>query len=423
LYQAEAFLLMQEKELIPYLYRTEFRKITAVLCRSLGIEHISIAEDLVGDTFLLAAETWGLKGIPQNPAAWLYTVAKNKAKDLLKRNTLFSQKISPQIQYTTDDKHEIEIDLSAQNIQDSQLQMMFAICYPGIPPEAQIGLSLRILCSFSIDEIADAFLTNKETINKRLYRAKEKLKQDNVQIELPPEKEIDIRTENVLTTLYLLFNEGYYSSNNNAVLRKDLCLEAMRLTHMLTENETTNKPAVNALLALMCFHASRFEARIDSNGELILYEDQDIELWNRELIAQGERYLNKASTGNYLSKYHWEAAIAYWHTTTNNETEKWQKILSLYNQLLMAEYSPIAALNRTYALSKVYGNEDAIIEAEKLKLDNSHLYHCLLGELYSDVDLQKAIEHLQRALKLSRIAADKKVIKNKISKLGKLKNV
>lgn len=420
---AEAFLLMQENELIPYLYRTEFRKITAVLCRSLGIEHISIAEDLVGDTFLLAAETWGFKGVPQNPAAWLYTVAKNKAKDLLKRNTLFSQKISPQIQNTSDDKHEIEIDLSAQNIQDSQLQMMFAICYPGIAPEAQIGLSLRILCSFSIDEIADAFLTNKETINKRLYRAKEKLKQDNVKIELPSESEIDKRIENVLTTLYLLFNEGYYSSNNNAVLRKDLCLEAMRLTHMLTENEATNKPSVNALLALMCFHASRFEARIDSNGELILYEDQDISLWNSELILQGERYLNKASTGDYLSKYHWEAAIAYWHTTTNNETQKWEKILSLYNQLLMTEYSPIAALNRTYALSKVYGNEEAIVEAEKLNLDNNHLYHCLLGELYSDVDLQKAIEHLQQALKLSRVAADKKVIKNKISKLGKLKNV
>jgi len=423
LHRAEAFLFMQEKELIPYLYRTEFRKITAVLCRSLGIEHISIAEDLVGDTFLLAAETWGLKGVPQNPAAWLYTVAKNKAKDLLKRNTLFSQKISPQIQYTTDDKQEIEIDLSAKNINDSQLQMMFAICYPGIPPEAQIGLSLRILCSFSIDEIADAFLTNKETINKRLYRAKEKLKLDNVKIELPSENEIDKRIENVLTTLYLLFNEGYYSSNNNNVLRKDLCLEAMRLTHMLTENETSNKPAVNALLALMCFHASRFEARVDSNGELILYEDQDISLWNSELILQGEYYLNKASTGNYLSKYHWEAAIAYWHTTTNKETQKWEKILSLYNQLLMTEYSPIAALNRTYALSKVYGNQEAIIEAEKLKLDNNHLYHCLLGELYSEVDIQKAIEHLQQALKLSRVTADKKVIKNKISKLGKLKNV
>jgi RNA polymerase sigma factor (sigma-70 family) len=409
---------MQEKELIPHLYRTEFRKITAVLCRSLGIEHISIAEDLVGDTFLLAAETWGLKGIPQNPAAWLYTVAKNKARDLLKRNVIFSQKVTPQLQNSTVETYETDIDLSIQNIRDSQLQMMFAICYPGIPPEAQIGLSLRILCGFSIDEIADAFLTNKETINKRLYRAKEKLKEANVKIELPVDSEIDKRVENVLTTLYLLFNEGYYSSSRNTVLRKDLCLEAMRLTHMLTENENTDKPFVNALLALMCFHASRFEARIDPKGELILYEDQDTSLWNNELIQQGEYYLNKAATGNILSKYHLEAAIAYWHTVTGNDIEKWEKILSLYNQLLMIEYSPIAALNRTYALAKVYGSEQAIAEAEKLALTDNHLYHSLLGELYSAIDSPKAKQHFEFAIKLSRSSADKKLILGKIKKLS-----
>lgn len=408
---------MQEKELIPHLYRTEFRKITAVLCRSLGIEHISIAEDLVGDTFLLAAETWGLKGIPQNPAAWLYTVAKNKAKDLLKRNAIFTQKVSPQLKNSTEEKYETDIDLSVQNIRDSQLQMMFAICHPGLPAEAQIGLSLRILCGFSIDEIADAFLTNKETINKRLYRAKERLKQVKVKIELPPDAEIDKRIENVLTTIYLLFNEGYYSSSTNTVLRKDLCLEAMRLNHMLTENKTTDKPAVNALLALMCFHASRFEARIDSNGELILYDEQDTSLWNNELIKQGEYYMNKAARGNLLSKFHIEAAIAYWHTITNDDAGKWEKILSLYNQLLIIEYSPIAALNRTYALSKVYGNETAIEEAEKLGLDQSHLYHSLLGELYTNVDKRRAIEHFTNANRLTKSAADRTVIRKKIEKL------
>ncbi len=409
---------MQEKELIPHLYRTEFRKIAAVLCRSLGIEHITIAEDIVGDTFLLAAETWGLKGIPQNPAAWLYTVAKNKAKDLLKRNTIFSQKVSPEIKNAVSEFHETDIDLSIQNIRDSQLQMMFAICHPDLPAEAQIGLSLRILCGFSIDEIADAFLTNKETINKRLYRAKERLKQVKAKIELPPDSEIDKRTENVLTTIYLLFNEGYYSSSTNTVLRKDLCLEAMRLNHMLTENKITDKPAVNALLALMCFHSSRFEARIDSKGELILYDEQDTVLWNKELIKQGEYYMNKAATGTSLSKFHIEAAIAYWHTITNDDAGKWEKILSLYNQLLIIEYSPIAALNRTYALSKVYGNGPAIAEAEKLDLGGSHLYHSLLGELYSTIDTIKAIQHLQQALKLSRSAADKKVISNKIKKIN-----
>ena len=408
---------MHDKELIPHLYRTEFRKITAVLCKLFGIEHIAVAEDIASDTFLLAAETWGLKGVPQNPAAWLYTVAKNKAKDVLRRNTLFTQKITTELKRYAPVPHEIEIDLSGKNIQDSQLQMMFAICHPGIPPEAQIGLSLRILCSFSIDEIADAFLSNKETINKRLFRAKEKLRTLHVPIVLPPPAEIDKRIENVLITLYLLFNDGYHSSGKNTVLRKDLCLEAMRLTYMLIENASTDKPFVNALMSLMCFHASRFEARVNQQGELVLYDEQDTSLWDKELIKKGEYFLTKAVTGNGLSKYHMEAAIAYWHTAVNNDKEKWGKILQLYNRLLLIEYSPMAALNRTYALAKVYGNTTAIAEAEKLNLHHNHLYHSLLGELYKDCDPQKALDYLNKALKLTRSAADKRFILNRIKKL------
>src|SRR3979409_902921 len=162
--------------------------------------------------------------------------------------------------------------------------MMFAICQPVITPEAQIGLSLRILCGFGIEEIADAFLTNKETINKRLFRAKEKLREEKIRIELPALSEIDARLAKVLRTIYLLFNEGYYSVSQDRTLRKDLCFEAMRLCYMLVENKATNKPQVNALLSLMCFHASRFEARIDQHGGIILYEDQDPGLWNADLI-------------------------------------------------------------------------------------------------------------------------------------------
>jgi RNA polymerase sigma factor (sigma-70 family) len=408
---------MQEKELIPHLYRTEFRKIAAVLGKVFGIAHIEVAEDIVSDTFLLAAETWGLKGLPNNPTAWLYTVAKNKAKDMLKHDSIFNQKVVNEIKYSSTELHEIEIDLSGKNIQDSQLQMMFAICHPGIPAEAQIGLSLRILCGFGIEEIAVAFLSNKETINKRLFRAREKLKELNVKIELPPDKEINNRIQNVLTTLYLLFNEGYYSATRDKVLRHDLCLEAMRLTYMLIENENTNKPYVNALLSLMCFHASRFDARTNPKGELVLYDEQDTRLWDRQLITRGEYYLNKAATGNEVSKYHLEAAIAYWHTIKNNDEEKWEKILQLYNNLLIIEYSPIAALNRTYAVSRVYGKEKAIEEAEKLNLNNNHLYHTLLGDLYFTVDPRQALEHLNQSLKLSRSAADKKIITGKIRKL------
>jgi len=408
---------MNDTELIPNLFRTEYSKIVAVLCKLFGIEYIANAEDIVSDTFLLAAETWGLKGLPKNPTAWLYTVSKNKALDFLRRNKTFTQKIVPvikEIETTT----EPQVDLSDKNINDSQLQMMFAICHPCITTEAQIGLSLNILCGFGAEEIADAFLSNKETIYKRLNRAKEKLKTEKVAIALPAAEEINKRLETVLTTLYLLFSEGYYSTSQNNTLRKELCIEAMRLNVMLTDNEQTNTPAANALLSLMCFHSSRFEARINKNGGFVLYEDQDEKLWNIELIEKGEYYLNKASLGNKLSKYHLEAAIAYWHTQKKDSNEKWENILQLYNKLLQLEYSPIAALNRTYALSKANGKQEAIIEAEKLKLGNNHLYHLLLGNLYTNIDTTKALQHLYTALRLAKSANDKAAINKNISLLA-----
>ena len=196
----------------------------------------------------------------------------------------------------------MEIDLSGKNITDSQLQMLFAICHPSIPAEAQIGLALRILCGFGIEEIANAFLSNKETINKRLFRAKEKLRVEKVSIEFPGEAEINSRLENVLRTLYLLFTEGYYSESNDTILREDLCLEAMRLVHLLIENEQTNLPDVNALLALMCFHASRFEARKNDSGEMVLYQDQDETLWNRELIGKRRLLSSSIITGKSFLK-------------------------------------------------------------------------------------------------------------------------
>ena len=191
--------------------------------------------------------------------------------------------------------------------------MLFAICHPAIASEDQIGLALRILCGFGIDEIAEAFLSNKDTINKRLYRAKEKLRTENIRMELPPEHQIACRLDNVLHIIYLLFNEGYYSKTQNQILRKDLCLEAMRLCIMLTEYEPTNLPKTNALLALMCFHASRFDARQTNGSFLVLYEQQNEELWDVALIGQGMHYLNLAAEGEEISSYHLEARIAWWH--------------------------------------------------------------------------------------------------------------
>lgn len=408
---------MQQQELIPHLFRTEYRKIVSVLCKHFGFNEMEIAEDIASDTFLTAAQTWPLNGIPINPTAWLYHVAKNKAKNHLQRHAVFQNKIAIELKNDAAQVDENEIDLSPQNINDSQLQMMFAICHPSISPEAQIGLSLRILCGFGIEEIADAFLTNKETINKRLFRAKEKLREEQINIEMPNLSAIDERLSTVLTTIYLLFTEGYYSVSQDQMLRKDLCFEAMRLCNMLVENIYTNKPEVNALLALMCFHASRFDARVNENGEMVLYDDQDTNLWNADLVSKGSYYLNCAASGNKLSKYHLEAAIAYWNTQKADTKEKWESILQLYNQLLLIEYSPIAALNRTYALSKANGKEEAIAEAEKLNLINNHFYFTLLGELYNGIDNKKAKQHFEKALALAKTQTDKQTIQNKIEKL------
>lgn len=408
---------MQQQELIPHLFRNEYRKITSVLCKAFGIDNIDLAEDVAGETFLSALETWPYKGIPENPTAWLYSVAKNKAINQVKRNKKFTETIVAQLKHQSEVNSEFEIDMSDENIADSQLQMLFSICHPSIAPEAQVALALRILCGFGIEEIANAFLTSKETINKRIYRAKEKLRVEKVRIEFPGITEVKNRLESVLTTLYLLFNEGYYSESQDIVLREDLCFEAMRLTKLLIDNKETNLPHVNALLSLMCFHSSRFMARKSPTGELILFDEQDESKWNYELITNGMYFLTQASQGDKISRYHLEATIAYWHTIKADTKEKWENILQLYNQLLMIYYSPVAALNRTYALSKVNGKREAITEAEKLQLTTNPYYFTLLGELYKDIDNAKAIENLNKAYDLANTQADKRIVQKKLSQL------
>jgi RNA polymerase sigma factor (sigma-70 family) len=409
--------LIQE-EILQQLFKTEYRKIISVLCKLFGMVHIEIAEDIAHDTFLKATETWEQNGVPENPTAWLYLVAKNKTKDYLKRNHTFTNNIISDFKNNPDQSDHIEIDLSSQNIKDSQLQMIFAICDPIIPAEAQIGLALRILCGFGIDELAEAFLTNKETINKRLYRAKEKLRLSTFKIESLHEFEINKRLETVLTTIYLLFNEGYHSTTNNTYLRKELCLEAMQLNYFLLENNSTNKPSVNALMSLMCFHASRFDSRLTKDGDPVLYDNQNKEFWDDELIQKGNYYLIESAKGNEISKYHLEASIAYWHSTKIENQNKWDHILDLYNQLLQIEYSPMAALNRTYALSKVFGKEKAIHEALKLNLVENQFYHSMLGHLYTNLDTPAAIKHFQMALRLAKTTNDKKIIENYLTQIS-----
>jgi RNA polymerase sigma factor (sigma-70 family) len=403
-------------QVLPQLFRLEYTKMTAILCRHFGLEQLEIAEDIVSETFLKATETWKIQGLPDNPTGWLYTVAKNKTKDYLKRDGIFNNKVSKAIQQDGFEP-EPEFDFTEEHIADSALSMIFAVCSPAIPAEAQICLALQILCGFSVEEIANAFLSKTETIKKRLLRARDALRKDHFKIDSLEQSAIASRIDAVLRTLYLLFNEGYFSKSSNHLIRKDFCSEAMRLTLMLTENPLTNNRNTEALLALMCYQSSRFQARSDDAGATILYEQQDKTQWDRELIQRGHHYLINACSGDEASKYHLEAGIAYWHTTTD-EAAKWPRILHLYNQLILLEYSSITALNRTFAFAKVYGNEAGLKEAEKLNLASDGHYHALLAYLYTAMDREKAIHHYQQAISLTKSKAEKQTLTRAVNMLS-----
>ncbi|SDF75707.1 RNA polymerase sigma factor [Chitinophaga filiformis] len=402
-------------ELLPHLFRTEYSKIVAVLCHSYGLDHIEIAEDIASETFLKAAEVWSSKGLPPHPTAWLYTVAKNQTKDYFKRQAIFNNRVKGMLE--TETSHPVEaIEFTDALIADSQLAMIFSVCHPGNAPQSQICLALQILCGFSVEEIAGTFLTGTETIKKRLHRARTTLRNNQFQIRDLTETAIQSRLDTVLKTIYLLFNEGYFSRTGNQAIRKDLCSEAVRLAVLLAEHPITNTPQVNALLALLYFQSSRLDARINDQGEAILFNQQDKSSWNQGFIDKGNHFLILACQGNQLSKYHLEAAIAYWHTTPN-DTDKWQHIFYLYDQLLLIDQSPMVALNRAFVVSKLWGQDKAIQEVEQLALhDNSH-YHSLLGYLYAGINTTVAISHYNTAIALSKSRMEKQTLAKAIKQL------
>ena len=255
---------MPHSQLLSDLFRKEYAKMVAVLCCHFGFSHLEIAEDIASDIFLKAYELWEREPLPANPTAWLYTVAKNKAKDYEKHVAIFQNKVKKAL--TPTEKSE-ELTFETSEINDSQLEMLFNICDPSISVESQISLALQILCGFTVEEIANALLTHTETIKKRLLRAKSKLREHHFQIKTVSPADIQARLETVLRCLYLFFNEGYFSETNNQFIRKEFCKETLRLTLLLAEHPQTDTPQVNALLSLMCFQSSRLEARINTTGE------------------------------------------------------------------------------------------------------------------------------------------------------------
>jgi RNA polymerase sigma factor (sigma-70 family) len=410
--------------LVGHLFRREAGKMAAVLTKLLGFDNLEAAQDIVQDTLLQAITVWKYKGVPENPEAWLYTVAKRKAIDAIRQSKVrehAQEEISRALKSEWTLSPTIHALFEKDEIEDAQLRMIFACCHPAIPYESQIALTLKTLCGLSISEIAKSFLTNDETITKRLYRAREKIRAEKIDLEFPGVKEIPLRLSAVIDTLYLLFNEGYNSSQPDTLIRSDLCEEAMRLCILLTRNPSTNNPKTNALLSLMCFHASRMDGRLDSNGEIILLKNQDRSKWNPELIAKGIEFLNIASEEDDLNEYQIEAAIAAFHASAKSFAQtNWKEIHSLYEALSRVKSGVIVELNKAIALgyaTSAQNGLDALLKIEELS--GNHLYHSALGDFYVSLkDYTNATREYQRAKANTSSKAELSLLE---SKLGMIK--
>lgn len=411
-----------------HLFRIESGKMVSVLVKIFGPEHIHLAEDVVQEALLSALETWKFKGIPHNPKAWLYRVAKNKAIDIIRRkkhssNFDFSapEHLLLNSEYTLSTT--MDTFWEERRISNDFLGMMFACCHPGLSEEMQITFILKILCGFSSKEIAKAFLTNEETISKRLQRTKHFFRTHNIHPRLPDNAAIQQRLHVVQRAIYLLFNEGYLSTHSDNVTRKDLIFQAIYLCKTLLANPQTQKPETYALLALICFHGARCESRVDSNGGIIPLEQQDRSQWNQELIEYGRTCLNNAAQGERISTYHIEAAIAWEHCAAPEyKTTNWSMILKLYDLMLKKQYDPVIYLNRCIVLFKIEGAQRALEALEPLRTEKQiltyYLYHALLGDIYTALN-KSALAQLcyNKAILLTHSIPEKKYLQEKIRKL------
>ncbi len=415
---------MEPAQLVNHLFRHESGRMVAVLTRIFGLHNLQLAEDVVQEAFLKAMQVWKFDQVPDNPAGWLMQTARNKAIDLIRKKQYADQYSRELAGGLTEVESSITQFFHEDEIADSQLRMIFSCAHPLLKEEDQIALTLKTVSGFSAQEIARSLLTNEQVIQKRLYRAKEFIKTNDVQFNIPVGRSLEERLNTVHAILYLIFNEGYNSLKADEIIRKDLCAEAMRLCKLLTEHRRCSQPATFALLSLMCFHAARFESRLNENNELVLLQYQDRSRWDKELIAIGHAYLNRSAAGAELSVYHIESAIAAEHCMSRSfQQTNWERMLCLYNLLLEAKPSATVQLNRAVVIAEL-GNIASAIESimaiEKIdQLINTHyIYSAVLGDLYKRLsDAVKAQQYLQQAHDLTSSEAEKKLIKDKIEQV------
>ena len=406
-----------------HLFRREAGRLVATLTRIFGVHNIALAEDVVQDAFCRAIEVWKFRGVPENPSAWLMAAAKNRALDILRRQRTartFAPELGRLLESEWTRAPVVEKLFAHDAIKDDQLRMMFSCCHPQLSEETQVALILNILCGFSVDEIAGAFVSSHAAVEKRLTRAKKVLAGSKHLFDTAVPHDFANRLPAVHRAVYLLFNEGYHGASSHAVIRLELCHEAIHLSAVLLEHPLAATPAGYALAALMCFNAARLPGRVDAAGNLISLFDQDRSLWNQTLIRDGLKLLELSATGSELSEYHVEAAIArFYSMAPRAEDTNWDAIVSLYDTLLTISASPIVRLNRAIAVAQRDGPEQGLEEIaaieDRERLSTYPFYFAALADLELRCGRRDAArEYFRAALAVARNPMERRFLDRRI---------
>jgi RNA polymerase sigma-70 factor (ECF subfamily) len=414
-------------DLLDHLFRRQSAQMVSTLTRVIGARHLALAEEAVQDALVTAMQQWPFRGVPDDPAAWLFRVARNRALDRLRHQHIVDSKASdvagalaPQV-----GGQHVESALAHElpPLDDDQLAMMFLTCHPAVPRDARVALTLKIVGGFSVGEIARAYLAQERAIAQRLVRAKRLLRERDVPFGPPSSEDLAERLDSVLEAIYLMFNEGYAATAGDALIREDIAKEAIRLAGLVTRHPATALPRAWALVALLLLHAARFRSRTGSEGELFLLRDQDRSKWDRALIAEGLRALDRAAASDHLSTYHLEAEIASCHATADTWADTdWRRIVACYNQLITLTGSPIVHLNRAIARAQLDGPRSAIAEVEALAASGDlrayHLLPAVLAELWRDLgDAARAADYYREALSLALSTPERRFLATRLDHL------
>ncbi len=411
-------------ELSEHLFRHEAARMVAALTRIFGMHNLALAQDVVQDAFCRAMEVWKFRGVPDNPSAWLMATAKNHALDVLRRQRT-ATRFAPELGRLLDSEWTlatvVEEVFAADAIQDGLLRMMFSCCHPRLSEDVQVALILNILCGFSVDEIASAFLSGHAAVEKRIVRGKKVLAGSARLFDTAVPDDFSARLPAVQRALYLLFNEGYHGASAESAVRFELCHEAMRLAAMLLTHPRGAIPSTYALAALMALCAARLPARLSAGGNLNCFFDQDRSLWDRQLMAEGFRLLDLSASGAELGEYHVEAAIASVHAgALRAEDTDWHTIASLYDTLMAIQPSPIVALNRAIALAHRDGPKQGLeaigaIE-DRGRLTTYPFYPAAMAELELRIgNCDAARQHFEAALALARSPVERQFLNQRIA--------